>query len=496
MYESFFQLSGKPFDLVPNPASLFLSSAHRKALNYLTYGIRQQSGFILLTGEVGTGKTTLIRRLIKSQLTDVTLSKIFNTKVSSQQLLEMILEDFGVHPAAKDKPSLLRDLNDFLIEQYAQGRQCVLIVDEAQNLTHELLEEVRLLSNLENDQHKLLRIILAGQPELKALLASPELLQLRQRIQVSCHIPPLPQEEVSDYVLHRLEVAGNREAATFGEGTFEAIHRYTKGVPRLINILCDYLFLDAFANETREITAAAVHEVAGDLNFDGQYWNPAPPAGAGETVPGAAGSQSPPDATVTSAAPGEAAPGSGGTGLAAEAPGQDGEEILRQLAGFQGALGERLDGMWEEIRKLSDEVSELRGRIEDQGIQDQALFATGQGAGPDGRNVAGKIIGFLKNFNGRLKTIEEILPRLDARHRETEADQEPVRRQLAEILETMGGRFDSMWQAVGQLSGDVHALKDRLEEQAEQASPAPSDLNADTRRPSRDWVSWLIFWIF
>ncbi len=392
VYESFFSLEHKPFELIPNPRFLYLSAAHRKALNYLTYGIRQQSGFILLTGEVGTGKTTIIRSLIKSQLNDVTLSKIFNTKVESQQLIEMILEDFGVRPSGKDKPSLLRELNDFLIEQFSRGRQCVLIIDEAQNLSREVLEEVRMLSNLENDQQKLLRIILVGQPELKALLAAPELLQLRQRIQVSCHIPPLPENEIEDYITHRLEFAGNRNAATFDPGAFEAIHHYTRGVPRLINILCDYLLLDAFANETRTITAASVHEVAGDLNFDNQYWNPpAPPQE--DDIPGCQSKTVP-------------------------------------LASARASA---------------------------------------------------KITSLLKNLNGRLKSLEDVLPRLEQIRIPPAQDNSGLSKQLSSFQEGLQGRMDDMWRAIETIAEEVHSLKLRVdvEPPIEEAVPPPAEVPDD-----------------
>ncbi|GFK93893.1 hypothetical protein NNJEOMEG_01731 [Fundidesulfovibrio magnetotacticus] len=392
VYGAFFGFDRKPFELVPNPSMLFMSAGHKKAFNYLSYGIRQQSGFILLTGEVGAGKTTLVRGLIKSQLSDVVLAKVFNTKVHARQLLEMILEDFGVHPAGKDKPSLLRDLNDFLIEQYSRGRQCVLIVDEAQNLNRELLEEVRLLSNLESDSQKLLRIILVGQPELKQLLASPELLQLRQRIQVSCHIHPLQPTEVGHYIGHRLEAAGNKNAADFKPGSLEAIGTYTRGVPRLINILCDYLFLDAFANETREITAEAVHEVAKDLDFDNQYWNH-------PTVP-----------------------------PALEEPQQ------RQHAHLASA----------------------------------------------------KMTSLLKNLNGRLRSIEEALPRLEqASQPVPPPDMSDVLGKLSGLQETLNSRLDEMWNAVGRLSREVHDISERMEPSAV-CAPLPSPEDTARREHERE----------
>jgi len=382
VYEAFFNLHKKPFELVPNPSFLFMSAAHKKALNYLTYGIRQQSGFILLTGEVGAGKTTLIRRLIRDHLSDVTLSKVFNTKLDARQLLEIILEDFGIRPSGKDKPALLRELNEFLIDQYSRGRQCVLIIDEAQNLDHELLEEVRLLSNLENDHQKLLHIILVGQPELKQVLAVPALLQLRQRIQVSCHIPPLHETETCEYIAHRLEEAGNRNAIAFEHDAYTAIYQYTQGIPRLINILCDYLLLDAFANESREITAQVVHEVAKDLNFDNQYWNP--------------------PATVQ-------------------------EEPTPQ--------------------------------------------ANTNGPALPVNRASAKITMLLKNLNGRLKNIEDVLPRLESagRHHPSSLEESAVLAQLASLQESLQGKLDSMWGTIGSIAGEVHSLKERLEDKSDQS---------------------------
>ncbi len=284
MYTAFFGLREKPFDLLPNPDFLFPSRAHKRAMTYLTHGIRQRAGFILLTGEVGSGKTTLIRNIIRTQLKDCVLAKVFNTKVDSLQLLMQINADFGLETTGRDKAALLRDLNDFLIDQYAQRRQAVLIVDEAQNLTPEILEEVRMLSNLETDRDKLLQIILVGQPELRDLLTQPGLLQLRQRIQINCHIHPLTAEEVREYILFRLEKAGNRDALTLTDEAVEAIATYSRGIPRLVNIICDYIMIDAFSAQTRQIEGRVVHELAADLSFEAQYWD-AQPAKARESAP-------------------------------------------------------------------------------------------------------------------------------------------------------------------------------------------------------------------
>ena len=272
MYEAFFNLKQKPFDLLPDPEFLFMSCSHKKALSYLDYGIRERVGFILLTGEVGSGKTTIIRNLIKKNLTNVILSKIFNTRVDSEQLIAMINDDFGLNIVNKDKITLLRDLNAFLIEQFVKGNKPVLIIDEAQNLDQDLLEEIRMLSNLETDNAKLLQIILVGQPELRKTLASPTLVQLRQRISINCHIQPLSRPEIEQYILHRLEKAGDREAAVFSYETIDIIFTYSRGIPRLINIICDFILLAAFAEETKNIDAALVQDIIGDLDFEYHYW--------------------------------------------------------------------------------------------------------------------------------------------------------------------------------------------------------------------------------
>jgi len=276
VYESYFHFTKKPFELLPNPDFLYPSKSHRKVLTYLDYGIRERSGFILLTGEVGTGKTTIVRELVKKHLKNVLLAKIFHTKVESLQLLAMINEEFGLAASGKDKPTLLRELHDFLIDQYAQKKPVALIIDEAQNLNADVLEEVRMLSNLETEDQKLVHIILVGQPELRRVLASKEMLQLRQRIQINCHIDPISLAETGDYILHRMQAAGNRDALAFGPECFSVISSYTKGIPRLLNILCDYILLDAFANETSQVSAQTIHEIARDVSFQAQYWESAP----------------------------------------------------------------------------------------------------------------------------------------------------------------------------------------------------------------------------
>jgi len=265
MYTSYFNFNCKPFQLTPDPEFLYLSRAHKKALTYLNYGIAENSGFILLTGEIGTGKTTILRSMIKKIPQDIKLARINNTKVSSEQLISMINEDFGLETKGLDKTHLLSKLTDFLITQYGQGGRSMIIIDEAQNLSPDLLEEIRMLSNLETDKSKLLQIILVGQPELNIKLSRPELEQLRQRITISTHISPLAREELESYIKFRLRVAGNEEAVTFEEGIIDAIYDFSKGIPRLINILCDFTLLTAFTDDKKIIDIGLIQEVINDL---------------------------------------------------------------------------------------------------------------------------------------------------------------------------------------------------------------------------------------
>lgn len=273
MYIDFFGLKCKPFELVPDPEFLLMSRGHKRALTHLNYGIVENSGFILVTGEVGTGKTTLIRSMMKKLNSEIKLARVNNTRVTSEQLISMINEDFGLDIKGRTKTEMLSDLTDFLIVQYASGGRSMLIIDEAQNLSADLLEEIRLLSNLETDKSKLLQIILVGQPELLKTLGRPELRQLRQRISISCQINPISKEETAEYIFHRLEVAGNRNAVEFSGSSIESIHAFSRGIPRLINIACDFLLLSAFAEESRVITEELVKEVLGEIEMTHGYWH-------------------------------------------------------------------------------------------------------------------------------------------------------------------------------------------------------------------------------
>jgi len=279
MYLSYYNFTCKPFELIPNPEFIYLSRTHKKAMTYLEYGIRDRAGFVLLTGEVGSGKTTIIRELIDKHLKKGVLAKVFNTNANSEQLLAMINDDFDLSIHGKDKIALLRDLNHFLVEQYSKGNKPVLIIDEAQNLSPETLEEIRMLSNLETSDSKLLQIILVGQPELRSVLADPQLRQLRQRISIQCHLQSLNQQEIEEYIFHRMRVAGNRDALSFSPESFEIIAAYTYGIPRLINILCDFILLAAFAERLKRVDGEMIQEIISDLDFKNHYWaTSTPPA--------------------------------------------------------------------------------------------------------------------------------------------------------------------------------------------------------------------------
>ena len=249
-----------------------MSSTHKKAITYLDYGIKERIGFILLTGEIGSGKTTIIRNLIKNLNGSIRLSRVNNTKVSSEQLLSMINEDFGMDVEGKSKAKLLSELNEFLIDEYSNKHQPVLLIDEAQNLSPELLEEIRLLSNLETDRAKLLQIILVGQPELKKTLLMPELIQLRQRININYHISPLSIEETAQYIKHRLSLAGNPDVIEFSGDILQKIYQFSRGIPRLINILCDFSLLTAFTDGVEKVSPPIVNEVINDLKTR-DFWN-------------------------------------------------------------------------------------------------------------------------------------------------------------------------------------------------------------------------------
>lgn len=267
MYENFFGLREKPFNVTADPNFLFFSKKHREAFDYLIYGIKERKGFLEITGEIGTGKTTLCRALLNQLDEKRKTAFILNSNLPELQLLLAITTDFGLLIKPKTKINILSELNKFLIEQLKSGYNVVLIIDEAQNLKATQLEQIRLLSNLETDKEKLIQIVLVGQPELKIKLDSPGLEQLRQRIAVRYHILPLEREEVDDYIYHRLHVAGCDGNVQFEADAISEICDYSGGIPRLINVACDKALLLGFVLETKTISAdmikRAIEEIEG-----------------------------------------------------------------------------------------------------------------------------------------------------------------------------------------------------------------------------------------
>jgi general secretion pathway protein A len=257
MYLKFFELTDKPFELTPDPKFLFLTPGHREALAQLTYGVQEQKGFILMSGEVGTGKTTLLRTLVHRLEGQLEYAFIVNSTLPFDEILEYALADLGVPDPRGTRAQRLMALNSFLIEQRRAGRKTLLIIDEAQNLGIETLEQIRLLSNFETSSGKLLQIILAGQPELHAKLQLPELRQLKQRIGLRCVLQPMIPDEVEQYIASHLRVAGARRQL-FTAAAIRLIARYSAGIPRVINMVCDHCLLYAYADQAREIDADLV----------------------------------------------------------------------------------------------------------------------------------------------------------------------------------------------------------------------------------------------
>jgi general secretion pathway protein A len=260
MYLQFYGLREAPFSPTPDPKFLFQSSRHREALAQLLYGVRERKGFIVLTGEIGTGKTTLLRTLLERLDRDTHVAYVHNSALGIEGLLEYILQDWGVKSEATSHAQRLFELNEFLIEQHRQRLSPVLVIDEAQNLTIPTLEAVRLLSNFETASSKLMQILLVGQPELRDKLNTPELRQLKQRIGLRCHIGPLSPEETRLYVRHRLRIAGAADAGIFSDAAIQRIAEYSHGTPRVINIVCDHCLLSGFADSKRRIDTSAVDE--------------------------------------------------------------------------------------------------------------------------------------------------------------------------------------------------------------------------------------------
>jgi general secretion pathway protein A len=268
VYLDYYGLSDPPFDITPNPRFLFYSAKHREAYNHLLYGIRERKGFIQLTGEVGAGKTTLCRALLENlDPGHYSTALILNPVMSAEELVKTVALEFGLPVHGLDRLDILGVINQFLLQQVERNRETVLIIDEAQDLTDELLEQVRLLSNLETDDRKLLQIVLMGQPELRDRLNHPRMRQLRQRITVRYHLMPLNRGEVSQYVQHRLHVCGGNGIPNFTRLALWRVYQYSRGIPRLVNAICDKALLAGFVAQNERIdfriVGRAVRELEG-----------------------------------------------------------------------------------------------------------------------------------------------------------------------------------------------------------------------------------------
>ncbi len=269
MYKRFYGLQTNPFNLNPDPRFLYESRWVEEALACLKYGIESRKGFVMLTGEVGTGKTTLLNKLLRFlRAKGLSTAYVFNPRLKVMEFLQYMMADFGLPADSNGKAAYLQRLNQFLLERYSAGKTAVLIVDEAQNLSKDVLEEIRMLTNLETSTEKLLQIILCGQPELEAMMKDPSLRQLRQRIAIRARTHPLTLEETGKYVNVRLAIAGASADPIFSTESVESIFEYSRGIPRVINLLCEHALITGFADQLRPIPARVLKQVAKEFELD------------------------------------------------------------------------------------------------------------------------------------------------------------------------------------------------------------------------------------
>jgi len=274
MYEKYYGFKERPFNLTPDSKFFFASAKHEEALNCLLLAISEKSGFVVVTGEIGSGKTTVCRSLINRLDLTTKVALVLNTHLGKKELLTTLLEDLGIEYKSTSKTHLISALNKYLIKQASSDVNVVLIIDEAQNLTPGVIEEVRMLSNFETEKEKLLQIILIGQPELRKKIALPQLEQFRQRIVMHYHLEPLDLTETDEYIMHRLVKAGAQDTDIFTPDAISEIYKYSKGVPRLINIVCHNALISGLVYETRKITREIAMEAIGDL-VNGISYKPA-----------------------------------------------------------------------------------------------------------------------------------------------------------------------------------------------------------------------------
>ena len=366
MYEKFYNLRERPFALSPDPEYLYPSRVHREALDYLRYGLESHAGFVVITGEIGSGKTTLLQTLLRGLDSQTTVGRIVNTLLEPRELIETIMIDFGLDPAGRSKPTMLRDLAQYLVDQRLAGRLVLLVIDEAQNLSLAALEELRMLSNMETEKSKLLQIVLVGQPNLRDKLLSPELEQLRQRITVSYHLMPLDAQETANYINHRLRRAALGTPLEFPREVTDVIHARSRGVPRIINVICDATLVFGYAEERRQIDLPLMRDVLAELETTGVL--PSDGAAAAGTSTGVAHQAVPP-------VPGPAAAAGPAPSLTvkyeeeirqAEAAGRAAMEAAARRAAEmdrrEEALRQRERELAEQRRILAEEYRLLRGQ--------------------------------------------------------------------------------------------------------------------------------------
>lgn len=385
MYERFYNLRERPFALSPDPEYLYLSRVHREALDYLRYGLESHAGFTVITGEIGAGKTTLLQSLLLKLDSRSVVARLVNTTLDPRELLEAILMDFGLQAEGRSKPAMLRDLGQFLVQQRLTGGRPLLVIDEAQNLSTEALEEVRLLSNLETEKSKLLQTVLVGQPNLRDTLASPELEQLRQRVAVSYHLMPLDEADTEAYINYRLEHAAlRRPALRFPPAAAALVHQRSRGVPRTINVICDAALVFGYAEERHDLDRRLIEEVVQELEAtsvlpraDAAQTAPVEPAAAFASPPGSPQRQPARTTTAPVARAERLQPAPGLADLEREIAKRDAE-----IAARERALAERERQIAEQRRIMAEEYRLLR-RDQASGYSHRGMVAATSGRSPE-----------------------------------------------------------------------------------------------------------------